>query len=500
MPPAIELDLSPEERETKYAQLRNDYQYFINGVLGITNLWDGQKEIIQALSVKKKISVRSGHALGKDFVAACIILAFLYNHRPSIVIATAPTHRQIGKVIWGELAEKYYAAQIPLGGKLLTGANLLTVDEKLKWYALGFATQDTHATPGKFQGFHSPNVLLLFSEAQAIQPSIWAQAESLMTGENCKWLAIGNPLINHGDFYDTFQPKSQWHNITLDCEKNPNYIHRKTIVPGLASYDWCKGMEDKYGRDSDVFQSKVKGNFPKKSAGTFIEGDWIDTACFQNYDFIEAKGEKVAGVDVAGMGSDKTVITVRQGPKVIEVNKYEKRSTMETAGEVIVLIRDKGVSRVYLDVTGIGTGVYDRVVEEGYGKWVVPVNFGSRPSDEGYEHLKDTPEENNMPSRRFTNLITQMCYFFASLLEKKMITFPYDEDLKVQLINRKMVVQGSGKKRLEPKEDYTKRTGFGSPDEADSMVLAFSDLAIQYQSNEPLVVITDDKVLESIYS
>lgn len=490
------IELTQEAREIGIQKLHQDYNYFIKRVLGVEKIWEGQVEIVRALAEHKRISVKSGHALGKDFIAACLILSFLYSHKPSIVLATAPTHRQIGKVIWGEIAEKFNNAAIPLGGKLLTGANQIIVDEMMKWYALGFATKETHNAPGKFQGYHSPNVFLLFSEAQAIEPPIWSQAESLMTSGNCKWLAIGNPLINHGDFYNTFQPKSNWHNITLDCEKNPNYTNRKTVIPGLASYEWVEEMAAKYGKDSDVYQSKVKGNFPKKSANTFIDGEWINRACFETYGVMVPAGEIVAGVDVAGMGADKTVITVRRGPKTLYVKKFERHSTMETAGEIIVLIRDHGVARVYLDVTGIGTGVYDRVVEEGYARWIVPVNFGARPNDEGYKGLVP---ENQYPSQQYANLVTQMYYSYASLLEKNIISFPYDEDLKLQLINRKMVTVGSGKKRLEPKEDYCKRTGYGSPDEADSMVLAYSDLAVQYESNNPTVVVAGDSELESIY-
>ena len=40
------------------------------------------------------------------------------------------------------------------------------------------------------------------------------------------------------------------------------------------------------------------------------------------------------GVDVARFGSDRTVICVRQGDRVIDIASYVKKDTMETAGLV----------------------------------------------------------------------------------------------------------------------------------------------------------------------
>src|SRR3989337_2368414 len=92
-------------------------------------------------------------------------------------------------------------------------------------------------------------------------------------------------------------------------------------------------------------------------------------------------GVKVAGVDRASIGGDKTVITKRDGMRVISVEKYSGRNTMETVGKIVGLFKE-GYYRVYLDVTGIGTGVYDRLGGLGFYCKAHPVNFGGKPIDD----------------------------------------------------------------------------------------------------------------------
>jgi len=137
---------------------------------------------------------------GKDFIAARLILWFLFTHTPSIVIATGPTARQVNEIVWGELTQAYLNAVFPLGGRLLS--NKLEVDEKRRWYSMGFTTKDAaKGGVGKFQGFHQESVMVVMTEAQAIEKPIWDQAESLRTAGKFRMLVIGNPLVAYGEFY-----------------------------------------------------------------------------------------------------------------------------------------------------------------------------------------------------------------------------------------------------------------------------------------------------------
>ena len=91
-----------------FSEWRNDWNKFISEALGVT-LDEEQQAIVTAVQHKKLVSVRSGTARGKDFVAACIAVCFLYltpkwrknpNGKMELVentkvALTAPTDRQV---------------------------------------------------------------------------------------------------------------------------------------------------------------------------------------------------------------------------------------------------------------------------------------------------------------------------------------------------------------------------------------------------------------------
>src|SRR3972149_6758105 len=68
-------------------------------------LWSKQQEICDAVANNSKVSVRSGHGVGKSFVAACITLWFLFTHPYSTTVTTAPTFHQVKEILWQEIAK-----------------------------------------------------------------------------------------------------------------------------------------------------------------------------------------------------------------------------------------------------------------------------------------------------------------------------------------------------------------------------------------------------------
>ena len=87
----------------------------------------------------------------------------------------------------------------------------------------------------------------------------------------------------------------------------------------------------------------------------------------------------ILGVDLAGSGADRTAIAYRRGRRIEKVTVHRGLTTMEIAGLVARIIGDEDVAKVYIDVTGMGVGTYDRLAELGYGNIVTPVNFASKP-------------------------------------------------------------------------------------------------------------------------
>jgi superfamily II DNA or RNA helicase len=57
--------------------------------------WDKQREIMEAVVCHPRVAVASANGCGKTFIAARIAASWLLTYRPSIVITTAPTDRQV---------------------------------------------------------------------------------------------------------------------------------------------------------------------------------------------------------------------------------------------------------------------------------------------------------------------------------------------------------------------------------------------------------------------
>ena len=80
-------------------------------------------------------------------------------------------------------------------------------DSRGLYFAIGISTDEVN----RFQGFHSPHLLVLFDEALGVDPKIWEAAEGLHPH---RFLAIGNPLNPEGTFFNCFSSEL-WNKITI---------------------------------------------------------------------------------------------------------------------------------------------------------------------------------------------------------------------------------------------------------------------------------------------
>ncbi len=90
----------------------------------------------------------------------------------------------------------------------------------------------------------------------------------------------------------------------------------------------------------------------------------------------------VVGVDPARGGADKTRIIDRQGRRLGGRVDFvmDTDDTMVVAGEVARVIQHVTPKAVFIDVTGLGAGVYDRLRELGYEDIVFGINFAQKAS------------------------------------------------------------------------------------------------------------------------
>lgn len=209
--------------------------------------------------------------------------------------------------------------------------------------------------------------------------------------------------------------------------------------------------------------SFVYGEFPKAEADAFIA---LELAELAPGAAVNPVGDTLhLGVDVARFGDDETVIAPRIGMKVFDLKTYNKQDTMETAGRVLNIGKEMLRSfsqlqfvEIKVDDSGVGGGVTDRLNEvirdEGlYGWRVIPVNNGSKPTDDEIEHYENRGTEAWAVIRD----VLQECFSKHMQGEPVSIELPNDERLITQLTQRKYRMTSKGRLALERKEDMKKR-------------------------------------------
>ena len=139
----------------------SDPESFVRDVLG-ESPYDKQVDILNAVARARRVSVVGCNGSGKDWAAARAVLWWLHSRSPAKAIVTGPTTRQVDDIVWNELRAAYAQASDRLGGRMFRTSRY-ELDEQT--FALGFAT----SSPYNLQGFHSPNLMVVLTEAHAVR-------------------------------------------------------------------------------------------------------------------------------------------------------------------------------------------------------------------------------------------------------------------------------------------------------------------------------------------
>ncbi len=297
---------------------------FAHQVLGV-DLWSKQVDVLEALGHNPRVAVKSGNGLGKGFSAAVALLWFLCCHDPAIVLSTAPTFRQVRHVLWREVRKLYNNAHYSLGAKVLDTRLELSENR----YALGLSAD----SDDEFQGFHSPNMLIVVDEAEGVEEPIYEAIEGVMTSENCRLLLIGNPTTMSGSFRRAFyQDRELYKTITISALESPNVQENSSPVRGLATKRWVSERLRVWGAENPIYQARVLGEFPDQADDTLIPLSAIERATERKPASSDPEEPLVLAVDVARFGSDSSVLLRRRGAAVEEIRSYRSLSHRPVGG------------------------------------------------------------------------------------------------------------------------------------------------------------------------
>ncbi len=428
-------------------RFRDDPEFFHREVLG-HEPWGKQLEISRSIRDHRNTAIRSNNGSGKTYHMAREALRFLYAYGPeAVVINTAPTWTQVENQFWRNLRDAYNKARYPLGGHLLK--TKLDIDET--WFALGIAN-DEHNMEG-FQGWHAKSMLVIFDEASGISPKIYEAALGAMAGgHTVRFVLIGNPTQNSGPFYDAFKDPT-FNKIHISAFDTPNVQAKAQIVPGLVTWDFVEEVRKKFGEDSDVYRVRVLGEFPQRASDTLISIDSIERAFGADRE-LQSQDDDTAGLDVARFGDDDSALVRRTGNTAKVEWVVNGNNTMELAGKCAMYLRANKTVRLYIDVIGVGAGVFDRLREQpDITDRVFGVNVAGKPRDDDYLNI------------RIESWANVRDWLRDAILEK--------HEGFYELAQPKYKIASSGKLQLESKEDMKKR-GVKSPNVGDALALTLS--------------------------
>lgn len=435
---------------------------YLDECLGIGAIWKLQAQLLdacpRAIREHKAIYVASGHALGKDYICGCIGNWFLDTHIPSKVILTAPSDRQVKRIMWAECLARFNGKKIKLWGKAFTNPYIEIRRED--WFLLGFATKDTGAAAesggGKFQGLRAAtNMCVIVTEAQAIENQIFDQIDAVTTAQNCLVIYIGNPTRAKGRFAQGLRDKENNIVFHFSCLDNPNYIHKEIKIPGLATYNWVEDKRRKWGESDPRWVGRVLGQIPDNALNNTFPQSWINHVQ-ERCGFLAVHGWQAGvSVDSAGEGVDENVIMSGKQGEVQEVYTKTLMTPTEIAHKAVEMCKHIGGTFIVFDCDGVGIRDYQEAcnLPIDYLRGIQIIKFHGSGSSTIFETLPDgkkRPMYQNL--RAEASFVTRdRGYAGKCSIEKK------DKELIDDLMEEEYFENDRGLIQIEPKEDLKER-------------------------------------------
>jgi hypothetical protein len=174
----------------------------------------------------------------------------------------------------------------------------------------------------------------------------------------------------------------------------------------------------------------------------------------------------IIGYDPAWTGGDRHSMALRRGRRVLEVRSRVGLTVTESAGWLGHVIRVEKPAQVFIDVGGVGAGVYDILCEQGFGYIVSPVNFGSPP-------LLSMGNSGGPANRR-----AEVWQASKDWLEQPAgVSIPDSDEIQADATAPGYRYNSASRLLIESKE-HIRRRGLPSPDTWDAIALSFAEPVI----------------------
>lgn len=197
----------------------------------------------------------------------------------------------------------------------------------------------------------------------------------------------------------------------------------------------------------------------------------------------EAIGPLVIGADPARFGNDRFSLAWRQGRQVRKVESKAKLDTVAGANWIKQVIDTDKPARVFIDVGGIGAGVYDLLKSWGgiYESTCVPIDFAGSPQQA--EIVLPSGEKRPGPYNRRAEMWMRSRDW---LNEPGGADIPDEDSLQADACGPSYHYNANSYLLLESKEHMRDVRKLRSPDEWDAVALTFAEPVADTAWSKPL--------------
>jgi len=185
------------------------------------------------------------------------------------------------------------------------------------------------------------------------------------------------------------------YHVLLTANPMPGWVKQRFIESHPDDFIYIPSLP----RDNPYlpinYEAELREQYPDELARAWLDGDWsvmesgnfvfstneINRAIDAN---ITPEGDKWLGVDISWGGTDENVAIVRQGSKVLSLERwiYRKEDAIQSVDKIISIINEHSIphGNVNIDAVSGGSLIYSELVKRGYR--VNPIIAGEKPKDE----------------------------------------------------------------------------------------------------------------------
>lgn len=403
-----------------------------------------------------RVAVSSGHGIGKSTIQAWLcdwVMSTRANCRGTV---TANTATQLDTKTWAAI-QHWTSLCITAHWFEVNTQRFYRKGQRPSWFCAPQSCREENSEAFAGQHAATSTSFYIIDEGSAVPDKIYEVAEGGLTDGEAMIFVFGNCTRSQGSFHRICfgSERHLWNAHVIDS-RTSRFTNKKQIAEWIATY----------GEDSDFVRVRVRGLPPAASDLQYIDTKTVSEA--QKREVLPLSDDAlVCGLDVARGGNDTCVFWFRRGPDArsippIRIPGEQARDSMRLvtlACDVLERTYDsRKVSMLFIDGTGIGGPIYDRLAQLGHGSRVMEVQFGAT-----------APEATH--GQKFANMRAYMWGKCRDWLKRGAI--PSDPRLESDLTAPGYSHDKSDRIVLESKE-HLKGRGIDSPDDADALCLTFA--------------------------